>query len=127
MRLLLDTHALLWWFQDSRLSIPAKRAIADPANDVFISSASAWEIAIKQRAGKLFDAPPADRLFAEVANDPRYQPLPMTMPHALLAGSFHYAHRDPFDRMLCAQAQIEGLTLVTSDPLLAGFGIPTLW
>jgi PIN domain nuclease of toxin-antitoxin system len=127
MRLLLDTHALLWWFQDSRLSIPAKRAIADPDNDVFVSSASAWEIASKQRAGKLLDAPAADRFFAAVANDPRYQQLPITVPHALLAGSFPYTHRDPFDRMLCAQAQIEGLTLVTIDPLLAGFGIPTLW
>lgn len=127
MRLLLDTHALLWWFQDSRLSMPAKRAITDPANEVFVSSASAWEIAIKQRAGKLLDAPAADRLFMEITGDERYQQLPITVPHALLAGSFQHAHRDPFDRMLCAQAQIEGLTLVTIDPLMAGFGISTFW
>lgn len=120
MRLLLDTHALLWALSDDpRLSAEARHRISDPATDVVVSSASAWEISIKQALGKL-DAP--DDL-ADVIEAARMRPLPITVSHALLAGRLPRHHDDPFDRMLVAQAVLEGLILMTSDRRLNSYEV----
>ena len=112
MRLLLDTHVLLWWLDDpSRISADAQEAIRNQENDVFVSAATAWEIAIKKALGKL-DAP--DNL-GEVIRDCRFLPLPITIEHAAGVNAIPPYHADPFDRMLVAQTQAEGLTIVTRD------------
>lgn len=128
MRLLLDTHVLLWWFtDDDRLSAEARRAVADQANDVFVSAASAWEIATKQRLGKLDDVPEAAARFAELVAADGFLHLPVTHVHALRAGGYGAAHRDPFDRMLAAQSELESLLLVTRDPVFADLPARTFW
>lgn len=112
MRILLDTHILLWWLADDpRLPARAAAAIADPDTEVVVSAASAWEISIKQAAGRL--EAPDDLLDAVAAND--FETLAITADHALAAGRLPPHHPDPLDRMLVAQAQIEGLTLVSVD------------
>ena len=128
MKLLLDTHAWLWWVLDApQLSARAKAAIADPGNDVFVSAASAWEIAAKQRLGKLSGVPQVLERWAELAVLDGFVQLPVNYRHALLAGSHAQEHRDPFNRMLAAQSEIEGLTLVTLDPAFTLFGTATVW
>ncbi len=123
MRLLLDTHALLWWLSsDPSLSPAAREAIARPDADVAVSAASAWEISIKTALGKL--TAPGD-LEAQLARH-RFTPLPITVAHALLAGSLPGHHDDPFDRMLVAQARTERMTLVTRDPRIGLYGVPTV-
>lgn len=128
MRLLLDTHALLWWqTDDSRLSARARAAIADEANEVFVSAASAWEIATKSRIGKLDDIPQAGARFDELVRADGFRHLAVDHRHALRAGGYPQEHRDPFDRMLAAQSELESLALVTVDPAFVGFGSRTLW
>jgi PIN domain nuclease of toxin-antitoxin system len=128
MRLLLDTHALLWWLIDSpKLSASARAAIADPANDTLVSSVVGWECATRHRLGKL---PEAERFVAQVDEVMRracMTPFPLTLRHALRAGSYAVAHADPFDRMLAAQAELENLTLVTRDPAFKQFPVSVLW
>ncbi len=122
MRLLLDTHALLWWLSDdARLGKAAADAIAE-AELVAVSAASAWEIGIKQASGKLTGP---DDLQTEVATN-GFTELPVTLAHALAAGALPPHHADPFDRMLVAQSRLEGLTLVTRDDRLADYGIARL-
>ena len=128
MRLLLDTHALLWWLDgDRRLSRRARTAIGNPDNAVFVSAASAWELATKARLGKLPGA-------LDVATDvggclarQGFDDLPITVLHAQRAGSLPIDHRDPFDRMLIAQAQIEDLPIVTNETLFDAFGVTRIW
>lgn len=128
MRLLLDTHTLLWWFTDDpRLSSTARLGIADIASEILVSAASAWEVATKQRFGKLEGVPGAARRFAELVAADGFTPLSISHAHALRAGSFPAEHRDPFDRMLAAQAEIEEVPLVTCDPAFEKFGIETVW
>src|SRR5690606_23943649 len=128
MRILLDTHALLWWFtDDARLSANAREAIGDMGNEVFVSAASAWEVAAKQRLGKLDGLPPVAEWFGELTAADDFVPLTITIRHALRAGGYDVPHRDPFDRMLAAQCELEGLTLVTSDRAFAEFGVGTMW
>lgn len=123
MKLLLDTHALLWWLADDpMLSREARASIADPTSPVFVSAATAWEMAIKTALGKL-DAP--DDLNDALAAS-RFQELPITIEHALLAGKLPQHHRDPFDRMLIAQARLEGLTVVTRDAVFGAYEIELL-
>jgi PIN domain nuclease of toxin-antitoxin system len=122
VKLLLDTHALLWWLDgDDRLAQEAAEAIAD-AELVAVSAASAWEISIKQALGTLDG--PVD-LPAEMATN-GFTELPVTVAHALAAGALPPHHADPFDRVLVAQARLEGLTLVTRDARLADYGIAHL-
>jgi PIN domain nuclease of toxin-antitoxin system len=109
--MLLDTHALLWWLADEELAPDVRDEIADPANSVAVSAASAWEISIKRALGKL--AAPDDLREQIRASD--FAPLPIEITHALAAGQLPKHHEDPFDRMLIAQAQIEKLTIVTRD------------
>ncbi len=120
MRLLLDTHVLLWALAESpELARDLRRKIADPGNDVLVSAASVWEIAIKKRLGKL-DAP--DNLL-EVLEASDFSPLSINFVHASAAGSLPPQHDDPFDRMLIAQAQSEGLILVTADRRLRAYQV----
>ena len=123
MRLLLDTHILLWWLADDP-SLPARAAdaIASADNVVVVSAASGWEIAIKKAAGRL-DAPD-DLLDALHDND--FDTLPITIPHALAAGALPAHHSDPFDRMLIAQAQAEQLVLVSVDGRFRGYDVELL-
>jgi PIN domain nuclease of toxin-antitoxin system len=126
--LLLDTHAAIWWWTDSpRLGQNALALLMAGETPVFVSPVSAIEIAIKFRIGKLatFGDPAAD--FPALMASNRFQSLPITESHALAAGLLTGKHRDPFDRLLAAQALAEGLTVVSCDPEFAGFGCKTIW
>jgi PIN domain nuclease of toxin-antitoxin system len=120
--LLLDTHVLLWWLDGSHLSEAVAARIADPSELVLVSAASIWEAAIKAALGKL-DTPES---LATAVGAEGFEPLPITFHHAGQAGALPPHHRDPFDRMLIAQAQIEGLTLVTHDPAFDPYGLDLL-
>ncbi len=123
MRLLLDTHALIWWLERNRkLDTAARVAVDEPTNVVVVSAVSAWEIAIKTALGKL--RTPAD--LPEALRENRFLPLAITVEHALAAGVLPRHHEDPFDRMLVAQAQTEGLTIVTRDPRFSAYAVATL-
>jgi PIN domain nuclease of toxin-antitoxin system len=128
MRFLLDTHALLWWlFDDRRLSTNARELIADPENEILVSSASAWEICTKHRLGKLPSARELARDVATWVTRARFIELPVRIPHAQRAGNWPQAHRDPFDRMLAAQSALDDVPLVSEDPALQSFGIRLVW
>lgn len=123
MRLLLDTHALLWATASPEvLTDSARTVIEDGENDVAFSAGSIWELALKRSAGRL--ELPED--FAQSIVDRRYVELPITVDHALTAADLPMHHRDPFDRMLIAQAQLEGRTLVTRDRELAAYNVALL-
>jgi PIN domain nuclease of toxin-antitoxin system len=128
VRLLLDTHALLWWLDgDRRLPKKARTAIADEDNVVVVSAASAWEITTKSRLGKL---PGADAVAADVVgsvSSQGFSSLDITLLQAQRAGRLPGAHRDPFDRMLIAQAQLEDLTLASNDVVFDAYGVSRLW
>lgn len=125
---LLDTHALLWWlFDDPRLSRRARGVIRDPNNRLLASSASAWEIATKHRLGKLSSAGPLVSDFAGFMVKAGFAELAVSWAHAVRAGMWDVAHRDPFDRTLAAQVSLKGLTLVTADPAFDDFGVSALW
>ena len=128
MRLLLDTHALLWWVADSsRLSREAHRAIADETNDILVSAASAWEITTKHRLGRLPDAYMVTSDVAGAIADQGFEELPVTVDDAARAGALPGPHRDPFDRMLMAQAMARNLVLVSNEPLFDNYGVRRLW
>ena len=128
MRLLLDTHTLLWWLDgDRRLSRRARTALADDDNAIFVSAASAWELAAKARLGKLPGALDVATDVAGCLTRQGFLDLPITVHHAQRAGSLQIPHRDPFDRMLIAQAQMEDLPIVTNEVLFDGFGISRVW
>lgn len=128
MRLLLDTHAILWWLQgDTALSTRARETIADDASDIFVSAASAMEITTKYRIGKLPRATAAAHAFELMVDSQGFIPLPIGLLHAQVAGLLPIPHKDPFDRLLIAQAQIEVLTLVSNEALFDEFGVTRLW
>lgn len=128
MRLLLDTHAFLWWLAgDDRLSLKAKTAIGDGLNEVFVSAASVWEITTKYRLGKLagvaaivadLEAVIARQGFVEVA---------ISVRHGQLAGALPGPHRDPFDRMLMAQTILDMFVLVSNESAFDAYGVARLW
>ncbi len=123
MNILLDTHVLIWALENNPgLSVGARDSITRAENMVFVSSVSVWEIGIKRNLGK-FEAP--DNLQEEIKLH-RFTPLPINYDHTELAGKLPDIHRDPFDRMLIAQAIIEKLTLVTRDKLIARYDVNTL-
>jgi len=123
LRVLLDTHILLWWLADDpHLPALARTAIADPDTAVIVSAATAWEIAIKKAAGRL-DAPD-DLLEALHAND--FDTLAITARHGVVAGALPHHHADPFDRMLIAQAQVEALAVVSVDSQFSDYDVEML-
>lgn len=128
MRLLLDTHAFLWWLAgDRRLPVIARRAVQDEVNQIFIGAASAWEVATKARLGKLPDAEFIADEFGEHVSGQGFVELPITIAHAQRAGLLPGPHRDPFDRMLIAQALDEGLILVSNERIFDRYGVRRLW
>ncbi|AOO81496.1 type II toxin-antitoxin system VapC family toxin [Bosea vaviloviae] len=128
MRLLLDTHALIWWLAgDETLSRPAREAIGDEVNSIAVSAASAMEIATKFRIGKLPDAALLAQDFEAIIADQGFAELAITVRHARLAGEMNIAHKDPFDRLLIAQAQSEDMVLISNEALFDGFAVKRLW
>lgn len=128
MRLLLDSHALLWWCDgDARLSKKVRKLIEDEAVDVLVSAASVWEIATKARIGKLPMAVTVAQRLPEVIAEQGFLPLPVSIAHAHRAGWLANAHRDPFDRMLAAQSSIEEIPIATDDAALAECGANAVW
>jgi PIN domain nuclease of toxin-antitoxin system len=124
VRLLLDTHIFLWWLADDP-ALPAvvRAALTDRQSDVHVSTATVWEIAIKRALGRLDF--PLDEVEGILA-DEGFLPLPITVAHAARAGSLPAVHRDPFDRMLVAQAQVEGLTVVSVDSMIRRYAVAVL-
>ena len=128
MRALLDTHAFLWWLADSkRLSRTAYRAIADEANDVFVSAASAWEITTKYRLGRLPEGAVAAVDVAGSITGQGFGDLTISVADAERAGRLPGPHRDPFDRMLIAQALAHDLVIVSIDAVFDRYGVNRLW
>ncbi len=125
MRLLLDTHVLIWLAEDTpRLKSAARKAILDPANEVLVSLATIWEIAIKQSKGRL--AGNVETLFRELPSY-GFVVLPIQPSHVLATRSLDHHHGDPFDRLLIAQASVEKLSIVTHDDAFRPYGVPILW
>ena len=123
MRVLIDTHIFLWWDRQLRsLSRPLRAAIADEANNIFVSAASIWELAIKRAAGKLG----FDRSIVDAVSELGFAILPVTGSHAEHAGGLPRHHDDPFDRLLIAQAYLEGMVLGTQDRRMRPYGVATL-
>jgi len=124
VRLLLDTHAALWWLAgDDRIGADAERQLCDETNRVLLSAAVVWEVAIKRSLGKL--KAPAD--LAATLVGAGAQPLPITLEHAAAVEALPWHHRDPFDRMLVAQALKDGATLISQDQTLDQYGVPRTW
>jgi PIN domain nuclease of toxin-antitoxin system len=127
-KLLLDTHALVWWWtDDARLPAAARAAIAAPENTVLVSAASAWEIATKYRLGKWTEVAPLLEGFETLLRRSRFTPLAVTLGQAQAAGRLPGPHRDPFDRMLIAQARDQGAPVVSGDPVFAAYDVAVIW
>ena len=128
MDLLLDTHAFLWWIAgDPALSLPARTAIEDSANYVVVSAASAWEIATKIRIGKLPGAAAIAADIMGVVTAQGFGRLPISFAHGQAAGALPGPHKDPFGRMLVAQAMLEGIVLVSNERNFDAYGVRRLW
>ena len=128
MRLLLDTHALLWWLTDDpSLSPAARKAIAATSNVVLVSAASAWEIATKVRLGRLPGAEDLAADFRGFLSREGFTTLDITADHGIRAGLLPGPHKDPFDRMLIAQAQAENLPIATNEQLFESYGVRRIW
>ena len=128
MNLLLDTHALFWFFEGNpRLSPAAREAIEDDGATIHVSAVSAIEIALKYRSGKLPQAAELAVDFEPLMVDYGFTPLPITLRHAQVAGLLPIPHKDPFDRLLIAQAQTETLVLVSNEVVFDSFGVIRLW
>ena len=128
MRALLDTHALLWWFSDDpALTRPVRKIIGDMKNTVVVSAASAWEIATKVRLGKLPTGAGLAADFSGYIEREHFQLLAISVEHALRAGLLPGSHRDPFDRMLIAQAQAENLPILSKEVIFDAFGLRRIW
>jgi PIN domain nuclease of toxin-antitoxin system len=125
---LLDTHALLWALDNNpKLSARARAVVAEPANELLVSSVSAFEITTKFRIGKLPEFAVVARGFPEVLADLHHSLLPVGMAHAALAGALDHSHKDPFDRLLIAQALIEQVPIVSNEALFEAFGVERIW
>lgn len=128
MRLLLDTHVWIWWLTDpDRLSRPAHSSLRDPDSQLYLSPASTWELMVKSAAGRVTVAGSVEALVEEAITASGVLPLPIEHSHALRLRQLPAHHRDPFDRMLVAQAQADGLILVTADRQLSAYDVETLW
>ncbi len=128
MKLLLDTHAFLWWVAASgELSRKARSTVASARNECFVSVASGWEIAIEVSLGKLRIDGALDRFLPEQLAANGFQPLAIDLKHAARVATLPFHHRDPFDRLLVAQALEEDLAVVTADPVFATYGVNRVW
>ena len=128
MKLLLDTHAFLWWVAASgELSRKSRSAVESARNECFVSVASGWEIAIKASLGKLRIEGALDRFLPEQLAANGFQPLAIDLKHAARVATLPFHHRDPFDRLLIAQALEEELAVVTADPVFAKYGVTRIW
>jgi len=128
VKILLDTHAFLWWItDDASLSKLAREIMGDGENTLFLSAASAWEIAIKARLGRLKTPAQPDRFIAEQMLQNAMQSLPIQISHALHVYHLPLHHQDPFDRMLVAQAKLENLTLLSSDQQIKKYDVEIVW
>lgn len=126
--LLLDTHTFLWWLTDApELSEPARAAIADGANTCFLSLASCWEMAIKSRLGQLKLSQPIERFIPEHLLANGFDLLPIEFRHVARVEALPLQHRDPFDRLLIAQAQIEKLAIISRDTVFSAYGMRCIW
>jgi PIN domain nuclease of toxin-antitoxin system len=127
-RLLLDTHALLWWLAgDQRLSARARDAMGEALDPIFVSAASVWEVTTKHRLGKLPGASAIVGDLAGVIETQGFVGLPITIRHGQAAGALPGPHRDPFDRMLIAQAMLDDLVLVSNEGAFGDYGVRRLW
>jgi PIN domain nuclease of toxin-antitoxin system len=128
LKVLLDTHAVIWWFEDdARLSRRARVAIASAKSRVFVSTATAWECAIKVQAGKLPQAAALIASFRLLLERAGFEMLDMSLEHILAAGALPSFHGDPFDRVLAAQALSEGMAVVSKDKALDPYGVRRVW
>ena len=128
MKVLLDTHTFLWWITDDRrLSLRAREVISNEENELFISAATGWEIAIKVRIGRLELPDDPERFVPEQLRINNFKPLSVGMDHALHVSILPDHHRDPFDRMLIAQAQVEGMPIVSADPNIEKYQVEVIW
>jgi len=128
MRLLLDTHTLLWWLtENSSLPASARKLIANKNSDVLVSAASAWEIATKVRLGKLPMAIDLAHDFSAYLEHERFETLAVSAEHGIRAGLLPGPHKDPFDRTLIAQALAENLAIVSNDAVFDGYGVKRVW
>ncbi len=124
MRYLLDTHVLLWWLDDaSRLRPETRTLFSTASNELLWSAGSTWELAIKSQIGKLRLGEPVQQFVARVMAEQNLLPLPIHHSHAARVAELPAIHRDPFDRLLVAQAMVEGVSLITADTQLAAYGI----
>jgi PIN domain nuclease of toxin-antitoxin system len=128
LNLLLDTHCWLWWIAEpERLNQGVLEQIQDPGNTVYLSAASSWEIAIKVSIGKLTLPEPPERFVPKRLARDRISPLPIEHAHALRVATLPLHHRDPFDRLIVSQAQVEKLPLVTVDEQLRPYDVEIIW
>ncbi len=128
MRLLLDTHAFVWWdIEPSRLSPRALALCQDPQNHLVLSVASVWEMEIKIQLGKLYFARPLAEMISDQQQTNRVEILPITLAHVLALETLPLAHKDPFDRILIAQASVESLAFISRDPEFAAYPIAVEW
>ena len=128
MRYLLDSHVLLWWwFDPDRLSGPVQALITDSATTVLVSAATVWELSLKHHQGKLPELAQAIRDLPGLLQADGFEPLPIALSHGVRAGAYSQPHRDPVDRILAAQAELERLVLLTADSQLSTFPCRTLW
>jgi PIN domain nuclease of toxin-antitoxin system len=128
MRLLLDTHALLWWWKNApQLAAGARSAMTDPVNEVFVSAASGWEVATKVRKGQLPAFGGCLPAFTDDVVRDGFRHLDVTARHGVHGGSLPGPHKDPFDRLIAAQALLEDMVVVTCDAEIAAFGCKVLW
>ena len=128
MRVLLDTHTFLWWLDgDPRLTTKPRQIMTDMANVILVSAASAWEITTKDRLGKLPGATEVAANVARCISAQQFESLDITVLHAQRAGRLPGPHRDPFDRMLAAQAQLEDLPIVSNDDIFDDYGVTRIW
>jgi PIN domain nuclease of toxin-antitoxin system len=129
LKVLIDTHVFLWWASDrgALVSAPARDVLSDGATEVLFSMASAWEIAIKVGGGRMVLPEIVERYVPDRLRHHGFDLMSIDLPHVFRAGRLPLIHGDPFDRLLVAQAQVEGLPLLTADPLIARYDVETIW